>query len=174
MAEIKEIKGKGQRDEDLLHSISAGSRHSISPNLEFEYTDGDIHEDAFKVIKYSCEEMCTSKEQMNKVLNLWSTFLEPMLGVPSQPSNSHGSIKNTGACAMRETDNGTVDPNQPKPACKSPDNAHHQKNILENGATFAKEKDGHQPDKVSTVTENGHEAKTNLVAPVSQVKTLYV
>ncbi|KAI3726063.1 hypothetical protein L1987_65860 [Smallanthus sonchifolius] len=173
VAEIKEIKGKSQKDEDLLHSISAGSRHSISPNLEFEYADSDIHEDAFKLIKYSCEEICTSKEQLNKVLNLWSTFLEPMLGVPSQPSNSHGSTKNIGTCAVQESDNGTMNPIPPKPACngdqcRSPDKEHSRKNILENGNSLANEKDGLQPDKQSNVTENGHEAKSNIDAPVSQ------
>ncbi|KAJ0754471.1 putative transcription regulator Others family [Helianthus annuus] len=172
VAEIKEIKGKSQNDEDLLHSISAGSRHFISPNLEFEYTDGDIHEDAFKLIKYSCEEICTSKEQLNKVLNLWSTFLEPVLGVPSQPSNSHGSTKNTGTCVVQETDNVTVNPNQPKPVCNgdqssSPDKAHSQKNALENGDTSVKEKDGFQPNKESNFTDNGHEAKSNIGALVT-------
>ncbi|KAD2028391.1 hypothetical protein E3N88_42000 [Mikania micrantha] len=173
VAEIKDIKGKSQKDEDLLHSVSAGSRHSISPNLEFEYTDSDIHEDAFKLIKYSCEEICTSKEQLNKVLNLWSTFLEPMLGVSSQPSNSHGSTKNIGTCAVQETNNVTMNSNQPKPACNgdqhnSPDKVHSQKNILENGDTLAKEKDRFQPDKESNTTENGHEAKSNNDASVLQ------
>ncbi|XP_076894723.1 paired amphipathic helix protein Sin3-like 2 [Bidens hawaiensis] len=150
VAEIKEIKGKSQKDEDLLHSISAGSRHLISPNLEFKYTDSDIHEDAFKLIKYSCEEICTSKEQLNKVLTLWLTFLEPVLGVSSQPS------KITGASAVQETDS------QPKPVCngdqhRSPDKTHLQKNILENGDSLTKGKE-------SKVTENGHEIKSNTDA----------
>ncbi|KAI7742428.1 hypothetical protein M8C21_022909, partial [Ambrosia artemisiifolia] len=96
-----------------------------------------------------------------------------MLGVPSQPSNSHGSTKNAGTCAVKESDNGTMTPNQPKPACNgdqcnSPDKAHSQKNTLENGDTSAKEKDGFQPIKESNVTENGHETKSNIDAPVSQ------
>lgn len=88
MSEIKEIKGKSQTDEDILLSIAAGNRHSIMPNLEFEYSDNDIHEDAFKLIKYSCQEICTTKEQSNKVLNLWTTFLEAMLGVQSRDESS--------------------------------------------------------------------------------------
>ncbi|KAI3699768.1 hypothetical protein L2E82_44292 [Cichorium intybus] len=90
VAEIKEIKEKSQKDDDVLLTIAAGSRHYIIPNLEFEFTDKDIHEDLLKLIKYSCEEICTSKEQLNKVLRLWTTFLEPILGVPSRPQNPNG------------------------------------------------------------------------------------
>ncbi|KAL0461660.1 UNVERIFIED_CONTAM: Paired amphipathic helix protein Sin3-like 2 [Sesamum latifolium] len=56
VAEIKEIKEKRQREDDVLLSISAGSRHSIIPDIEFEYSDNEIHEDVYKIIKYSCEE----------------------------------------------------------------------------------------------------------------------
>ncbi|KAI3761948.1 hypothetical protein L1987_52371 [Smallanthus sonchifolius] len=178
VAEIKEIKGKSQKDEDLLHTISAGGRHSISPNLEFEYTDDENHVDAFKLIKYSCEEICTSNEQLNKVLNLWTTFLESMLGVPSHPSNSHSSTKNVGTCAARETHDGIMYPNQSDPAsngdqCNSPVGVHSKKNILENGDTLAKEKDEFQPE-IERInirvrdTENGHEVKSNIEALVSQ------
>lgn len=90
MAEIKEVKEKKQKEDDVLLSIAAGSRHSIIPNLEFEYADAEIHEDLYKLIKYSCEEVCSSKEQLNKVMRLWITFLEPMLGVPSRPRGSEG------------------------------------------------------------------------------------
>ncbi|GKC59634.1 hypothetical protein Tco_1087232 [Tanacetum coccineum] len=32
--------------------------------------------------------VCSTKEQVNQVLKLWTTFLEPMLYVPSRPENS--------------------------------------------------------------------------------------
>ncbi|KAG8384767.1 hypothetical protein BUALT_Bualt04G0152800 [Buddleja alternifolia] len=88
VAEIKEIKEKKQNEDDVLLSIAAGSRHSIIPNIEFEYADTEVHEDVYKIIKYSCEEVCSTKEQLNKVLRFWTTFLEPMLGIHSRP---HGS-----------------------------------------------------------------------------------
>nr|GMD56502.1 paired amphipathic helix protein Sin3-like 2 isoform X1 [Ipomoea batatas] len=91
VAEIKEMKEKQQKEDDVVHAIAAGNRHPISPNLEFEYADPEIHEDLYKLIKYSCEEVCSTKEQLNKVMRLWTTFLEPMLGVPS---HSHGSEAN--------------------------------------------------------------------------------
>ncbi|KAA8530290.1 hypothetical protein F0562_004999 [Nyssa sinensis] len=91
VAEIKEIKEKRQEEDDVLLAIAAGSRHTIIPNLEFEYSDTNIHEDLYKLVKYSCEEVCTTKEQLNKVMRLWNSFLEPMLGVPSRPHSSEGT-----------------------------------------------------------------------------------
>lgn len=49
--------------------------------MEFEYTDLDIHEDLYQLIKYSCKEVCTP-EQCQKVMRIWTTFLEPVLGIP--------------------------------------------------------------------------------------------
>nr|GFC40340.1 hypothetical protein [Tanacetum cinerariifolium] len=51
VAEIKEAKEKSQKDDDVLHSVVAGSRHSIVPHLEYDLIDKDIHEDLFKIIK---------------------------------------------------------------------------------------------------------------------------
>lgn len=48
------------------------------------YSDPEIHEDLYQLIKYSCGEMCTT-EQLDKAMKIWTTFLEPMLGVPSRP-----------------------------------------------------------------------------------------
>ncbi|CAH9125249.1 unnamed protein product [Cuscuta epithymum] len=84
LAEIKEIKEKKQKDNDLLLSIAAGNKHPIIPNLKYEYVDLEIHEDIYKLIKYSCEEICSTKDHLGKVMKLWTTFLEPMLGVPSR------------------------------------------------------------------------------------------
>lgn len=71
----------------MLLAIAAGSRRPIIPNLEFEYSDPDIHEDLYQLIKYSCGEMCTT-EQLDKVMKIWTTFLEPMFGVPSRPQGA--------------------------------------------------------------------------------------
>ena len=83
LAEIREISEKKWKD-DVLLAIAAGNRHPILPNLEFEYPDPEIHEDLYQLIKYSCGELCTT-EQLDKVMKIWTTFLEPMLGVPSRP-----------------------------------------------------------------------------------------
>ncbi|OMO65702.1 paired amphipathic helix protein Sin3-like 4-like protein [Corchorus olitorius] len=89
LAEIKEISEKKRREDDVLLAIAAGAgnRQHIIPNLEFEYPDPEIHEDLYQLIKYSCGEMCTT-EQLDKVMRIWTTFLEPMLGVPSHPQGA--------------------------------------------------------------------------------------
>ncbi|KAI4320443.1 hypothetical protein MLD38_033924 [Melastoma candidum] len=85
VAEIKELKEKLQKDEDILLAVAAGNKQPIVPHIEHSYTDDGIHEDLHKLVQYSCEEVCSTKEQLNKVMRLWTTFLEPMLSVPCQP-----------------------------------------------------------------------------------------
>ncbi|CAM8903474.1 unnamed protein product [Rhodiola kirilowii] len=82
VAEIKEIKEAKQKDHDLLLPIAAGIRRPVIPNLEFEYPDLDIHGNLYELIRYSCEEICSTKEQSTNVMQLWTTFMEPMLGIP--------------------------------------------------------------------------------------------
>ncbi|GLT35432.1 hypothetical protein SLA2020_098860 [Shorea laevis] len=91
VAEIKELKEKNQKEDDILLAISAGYRQPLAPNLEYEYSDVDIHEDLYKLVQYSCEEMCSTKEQLNKVMRLWTTFLEPMLGIHPRPHSREGA-----------------------------------------------------------------------------------
>ncbi|KAL6556145.1 suppressor of nup116-c lethal [Orobanche gracilis] len=47
LAEIKEIKEKQQKGDDIIQSIAAGNRHPLIPHLEFEYSDAGIHEDLY-------------------------------------------------------------------------------------------------------------------------------
>ncbi|KAL8161565.1 hypothetical protein V2J09_013054 [Rumex salicifolius] len=42
-----------------------------------------IYEDLYQLIKYSCGEVCTT-EQVDKVMKIWSAFMEAMLGVPTR------------------------------------------------------------------------------------------
>ncbi|PPR88925.1 hypothetical protein GOBAR_AA31762 [Gossypium barbadense] len=87
LAEIKEISEKKRKEDDVLLAIAAGNRWPIIPNLKFEYPDPEIHEDLYQLIKYSCGEMCTT-EQLDKVIKIWTTFMEPMLGVPCRPQGA--------------------------------------------------------------------------------------
>ncbi|EPS59159.1 hypothetical protein M569_15651, partial [Genlisea aurea] len=80
VVEIKEVYEKMQKEDDVLRSIAAGNRHYLSPNIEFKYADADVHDDVFRIIKYSCEELCPTKDQQHTVLRFWTGFLEPMLG----------------------------------------------------------------------------------------------
>lgn len=88
LAEIKEINEKKRKEDDVLLAIAAGNRRPIIPNLQFEYPDSDIHEDLYQIIKYSCDEVCTTTDQFDKVMRIWTSFLEPILGVPLRP---HGA-----------------------------------------------------------------------------------
>ncbi|GAB4827456.1 hypothetical protein Ancab_034340 [Ancistrocladus abbreviatus] len=82
VAEIRGIKENMQKEDDMILAIAAGNKRPLIPHLELEYSDVDMHPDLYKLIKYSCEEVCTTKEQLKKVMRLWTTFLEPLLGVP--------------------------------------------------------------------------------------------
>ncbi|KAI3704766.1 hypothetical protein L1987_74995 [Smallanthus sonchifolius] len=155
VTEIKEIKEKSQKDDDALLSIAAANRHSIMPNLEFEFTDMDIHSDLFKLITYSCKEICTTNEQLHKVLSVWITFLEPMLGVPCFPPDyddnvedvetpTHGAARNeVDSDGSPRGDSGTLNIKQGKPSCNgdniSPKRVDSSKDILVNGGTLPKD-----------------------------------
>ncbi|KAJ9564361.1 hypothetical protein OSB04_000327 [Centaurea solstitialis] len=184
VTEIKEIKEKGQKDDDvLLLSIAAGSRHYIVPNLEFEFTDKDIHEDLLKLIKYSCEEICTTKEQLNKVLRLWTTFLEPILNVPSRQQNVDGGAEDAELSSVKTAslgppeinkspgadDDATVNLKQPKPACNgvqttSTDKVDQSKNDVVNGDVLAKEDGSRQERDVNSTTGAGDKAPNSNAA----------
>ncbi|KAJ0229578.1 Paired amphipathic helix protein Sin3-like 2 [Hirschfeldia incana] len=88
VTEIEDLKEKSQKEDDVVLSISAGYRQPIVPHFEYEYLDRTIHEDLFKLVQFSCEEICSSKEQTSKVLRLWNSFLELMLGVPPRDKGS--------------------------------------------------------------------------------------
>uniref|UniRef100_A0A0E0BVX3 Histone deacetylase interacting domain-containing protein n=1 Tax=Oryza meridionalis TaxID=40149 RepID=A0A0E0BVX3_9ORYZ len=88
LTEIKEINEKKRKEDDVLLAIAAGNRRPIVPNMSFDYVDSNIHEDMYKIIKYSCGEVCSSSDQLDKVVRIWATFLEPILGV--QP-RTHGA-----------------------------------------------------------------------------------
>ncbi|EOA33276.1 hypothetical protein CARUB_v10019668mg [Capsella rubella] len=87
LAEIKEISEKKRAEDDALLALAAGNRRSISSNMSFDYPDPDLHEDLYQLIKYSCGEMC-STEQLDKVMKVWTEFLEPLFGVPCRPQGA--------------------------------------------------------------------------------------
>ncbi|XP_057810913.1 paired amphipathic helix protein Sin3-like 3 isoform X2 [Salvia miltiorrhiza] len=92
LAEIREISEKDQNEDEKILSISAGYRQPIKPHMKFEYPDPDIQEDLYQLMKYACGEVCTP-EQQDKVMRIWTTFLEPVFSIPSRPSV--GDIKET-------------------------------------------------------------------------------
>ncbi|XWS40811.1 hypothetical protein CRYUN_Cryun17cG0027500 [Craigia yunnanensis] len=158
VAEIKELKEKNQKEDDVLVASVAGHRQPLAPHLEYEFLDVDIHEDLHKLIEYSCEEMCSTKEQLNKVMRLWTTFLEPMLGVPPRPNGGEGAddagnaqnpAVNYTASSIAESDgspgaDAAVNSGQQKASSdgdenSSPELTNSCRNGLTNGETLAKE-----------------------------------
>lgn len=85
VAEIKEINENKRNKDDVLLAIAAGNKRPIIPNVEFEYSDPNIHEDLYQVIKFSCGEVCTTPELSDKVMKIWTTCVEPILGFPQRP-----------------------------------------------------------------------------------------
>ncbi|TXG58997.1 hypothetical protein EZV62_016826 [Acer yangbiense] len=81
----KELKENKHTEDDFLWAIVAAHRQPLIPHLEYEYPDIRIHKDLYKLVQYSCEEMCSTKEPVNKAMKLWTTFMEPILGVPPHP-----------------------------------------------------------------------------------------
>ncbi|KAL8114658.1 hypothetical protein AgCh_021500 [Apium graveolens] len=131
VAEIREIKEKRQEEDNALLSIAAGCIYPRVPNLVFKYTDTSVHEDSYKLIKYSCDEMCTSKEQSNKSMRLWCTILESLLSVPSRclesedhevrSASRHLGVKSAGTSIRGKEENLVVEAvaisnKQPKPS----------------------------------------------------------
>nr|GMD16980.1 paired amphipathic helix protein Sin3-like 3 isoform X1 [Ipomoea batatas] len=96
LAEIKEIGETKCKEDDVLLSMATGNRLPVIPHLEFAFPDPEIHEDLYQLIKFSCEEFCTA-EQVDKVMKVWTTFLEPMFGVPSRPQGAED-----GECIEKE------------------------------------------------------------------------
>ncbi|KAJ8775063.1 hypothetical protein K2173_020067 [Erythroxylum novogranatense] len=91
VAEIKELKDKQQEDNVLL-AFAAGNRQPLLPHQEYVYCDINIHEDLRKLVEYSCEEVCSTKEQLDKVMRLWTGFVEPVLGVANHPDGTDSSV----------------------------------------------------------------------------------
>ncbi|XP_028094445.1 paired amphipathic helix protein Sin3-like 3, partial [Camellia sinensis] len=76
----------------------------------------DIHEDLYQLIKYSCGEICTS-EQLYKVMKIWTTFLQPIIGVPCRPQGAEDTedvvkaknqISQSGAASVGESNGSPV------------------------------------------------------------------
>ncbi|KAL8518882.1 hypothetical protein ACS0TY_010010 [Phlomoides rotata] len=83
LTKIRDLSEKDQTEDELVLSIYALHLLPDKVHIEVEYPDPDVHEDIFQLLKFSCAEICTP-EQSDQVLKTWSTFIEPMLGIPSR------------------------------------------------------------------------------------------
>nr|GEZ17868.1 paired amphipathic helix protein Sin3-like 3 isoform X1 [Tanacetum cinerariifolium] len=71
---------------DDIRQRIAPKRQNFIIHQEFKYSDLEIHEDLYELMKYSIKQSC-SHEQIDEALKIWTTFMEPMLGVSRRPSH---------------------------------------------------------------------------------------
>ncbi|GKA22864.1 paired amphipathic helix protein Sin3-like protein 2 isoform X1, partial [Tanacetum coccineum] len=128
--------------------------------------------------------VCSTKEQVNHVLKLWTTFLEPMLYVPSRPENSDNvedvEISTCGATTNEGDSDGSLGANsvtfnnvkQGKPACNGDDNVSPKRVDSSKRAIVGVVNDNVLLDtriifacptlRPRNVHDDGHEAKSNI------------
>ncbi|KAL8228939.1 hypothetical protein R6Q57_013839 [Mikania cordata] len=98
LAEIKEMSEEKSVEDNIRQCVAPGKKQSMIPHQEFKYSDLDIHEDLYQVMKYSVAQ-AGSPEQISKAVKIWTTFVEPMLGVPHR--SSHVADQNSVKTANR-------------------------------------------------------------------------
>ncbi|KAK9064528.1 hypothetical protein SSX86_015910 [Deinandra increscens subsp. villosa] len=85
LAEIKEMSEEKSVEDNIRQCFAPGKHQNTIPHQEFKYSDLDIHEELYQVLQYSVAQN-GSPEQIRKALKIWTTFVEPMLGVPPRSS----------------------------------------------------------------------------------------
>ncbi|CAL9773940.1 unnamed protein product [Musa acuminata subsp. burmannicoides] len=88
LAECKQV---NEMDDNMLLDRIAGG-HFIP--VVFEYTDAEIHDVLYKIIELSCHAYCTLEGELDKVMNIWTTFFEPMFGVFWQLQDTESNKEN--------------------------------------------------------------------------------
>ncbi|KAL2633451.1 hypothetical protein R1flu_004930 [Riccia fluitans] len=88
ITEIKEISEKKRREDDSAVAIASGNRRPLIPDLKYSYSDPAIHEDVFKIVKYSLDEVCNTVEQSQKILRMWTDVIEPFFDVTRRAQGS--------------------------------------------------------------------------------------
>ncbi|KAG8366233.1 hypothetical protein BUALT_Bualt17G0055200 [Buddleja alternifolia] len=171
LAVIKEMSEKDQNEDEIVLSIGAGYSEPIKPHLVFEYSDPDIQEDLYQLMKYSCGEVCTP-ELREKVMEIWKTVLDTMLGVPSRPPNADEkedvieaikSVDNIGEENCSSASKSDLPCNEPRGTSSAAgemsineDNA----SIVQNGSDYANADCG-------KVVVSGQESQDGIIKPAS-------
>ncbi|KAL9673031.1 hypothetical protein QQ045_029284 [Rhodiola kirilowii] len=90
---LSEIEGirEQKRKEGVLHMDTIAGKMPKALSMEFEYSDLDLHGDLHRLVQFSCEEICSTKEQSGKVMHFWSSFLAPIIGVALELLNVDGT-----------------------------------------------------------------------------------
>ncbi|KAI3502431.1 hypothetical protein L1887_30500 [Cichorium endivia] len=112
LAEIKETSEDKSIDDHILQSITSGKKQNNIPHQEFKYSDLIIHEDLYQLMKYSVTQS-GSPDQVDKSVKIWTTFVEPMLGVPPRSTSmvDRDVTKTSNRPVIRAKENGEFSPN---------------------------------------------------------------
>ncbi|KAG6474815.1 hypothetical protein ZIOFF_064030 [Zingiber officinale] len=78
---LDECRQVNEPEEDNMLFKSVTGNRQISSIMVFEYADREIHDVLHKIMDYYCSECCNSKDEMDNIMRIWTTFLEPMFGV---------------------------------------------------------------------------------------------
>lgn len=95
LVEIKEISEEKSKEDYIYQHFASGKRQNTMPHQEFKYSDLDVHEDLYQLMKYYIPQNCTP-EQFDEVMKIWTTFVEPMFNVPVRPQDVVKTVVKSG------------------------------------------------------------------------------
>jgi len=81
IAEIREVSEKRKREEEGIIVAAAANQRPLCPDLQFECNTNLVHDDVFKILKFSIGEYVQSADQGEKLLSFFRHFLEPFMGL---------------------------------------------------------------------------------------------
>ncbi|PWA89313.1 histone deacetylase interacting domain, Sin3 [Artemisia annua] len=82
--EINSISKQRSEKHELLQQVADRKTEHV-PQMEFIYSDMDIHKDVYQFIRLVSVDICSS-EQFDKSMKLWTSFVEPFFGLLPQPA----------------------------------------------------------------------------------------
>ncbi|GJZ20944.1 paired amphipathic helix protein Sin3-like protein 4 isoform X1, partial [Tanacetum coccineum] len=76
---------KQRSEKDELHQHVADHKGEYVPQMDFVYSDMDIHKGVYQFVRLVSADICSS-EQFDKSMKLWTSFVEPFFGMLPQPA----------------------------------------------------------------------------------------
>lgn len=103
---LAECKPFNERIDDhmLLKSV-AGNGHT-SPGMVFEYADPEIHNVLYKIMDLYSGANCTSNVESDKIMRIWTGFLDSMFGVISRDKDIESTEEKMYGSSIRDSSSG--------------------------------------------------------------------
>lgn len=102
LAEIKKISEEKSDGENFYYHFATVERQKSTPHQEFKYCDLNVHDDIHQLIKDYIPQICTP-EQFDRVMKIWTSFVEPMFNVPVRPRYIAKNVKKTESKKVHKT-----------------------------------------------------------------------